>query len=101
MERSINIDNGGTLSPRGGLEGTRGFAQAYGLGHVLMIDVGGTTTDIGSVRKEEVLTDPRGSIEGAPIFIPMSDVQSSGVVGKTLAMLPVVFGVAGYAMVSR
>jgi N-methylhydantoinase A len=86
---------------RGGLEGTRALAQAYGLGHVLMIDVGGTTTDVGSVRKEEILTDRRGSIEGAPISIPMSDVQSSGVGGKTLAMPPVVFGVAGYAMVSR
>ena len=66
-----------------------------------MIDVGGTTTDVGSVGKEEILTDRRGSIEGAPISIPMGDVQSSGVGGKTLAMLPVVFGVAGYAMVSR
>jgi hypothetical protein len=43
----------------------------------------------------------RRSIEGAPISIPMSDVQSSGVGKKTLAMLPVVFGVAGYAMVFR
>ena len=85
---------------RGGLEGTRALAEAYGLGHVLMIDVG-ATTDVGSVRKEEILTDRRGSIEGAPISIPMSDVQSSSVGGKTLAMLPVVFGVARYAMVSR
>ena len=66
-----------------------------------MIDVGSTTTDVGSVRREEILTDRRGSIEGAPISIPMSDVRSSGVGGKTLAMLPAVFGVAGYAMVSR
>jgi N-methylhydantoinase A len=70
--------------PRGGLEGTRAVAQAYGLGHVLMIDVGGTTTDVGSVRKEEILTNRRGSIEGAPISIPMSDVQSSGVGGSSI-----------------
>lgn len=70
--------------PRGGLEGTRALAQAYGLGHVLMIDVGGTTTDVGSVRKEAILTDRRGSIEGAPISIPMSDVQSSGVGGSSI-----------------
>jgi N-methylhydantoinase A len=70
--------------PRGGLEGTRALAQAYGLGHVLMIDVGGTTTDVGSVRKEEILTDRRGSIEGVPISIPMSDVQSSGVGGSSI-----------------
>ena len=82
---------------RGGLEGTRALAEAYGLGHVLMIDVG-ATTDVGSVRKEEILTDRRGSIVGAPISIPMSDLQSSGIGGKAV---PVVFGVAGYAMVSR
>ena len=70
--------------PRGGLEGTRALAQAYGLGHVLMIDVGGTTTDVGSVRKEEILTNRRGSIEGAPISIPMSDVQSCGVGGSSI-----------------
>jgi N-methylhydantoinase A len=70
--------------PRGGLEGTRALAQAYGLGHVLMIDVGGTTTDVGSVRKEEILTNRRGSIEGASISIPMSDVQSSGVGGSSI-----------------
>ena len=70
--------------PRGGLEGTRALAQAYGLGHVLMIDVGGTTTDVGSVRKEAILTNRRGSIEGAPISIPMSDVHSSGVGGSSI-----------------
>src|SRR6202158_337096 len=70
--------------PRGGLEGTRALAQAYDLKHVLMIDVGGTTTDVGSVRKEEILTNRRGSIEGAPISIPMSDVQSSGVGGSSI-----------------
>ncbi|MGC2348217.1 MAG: hydantoinase/oxoprolinase family protein, partial [Mycobacterium sp.] len=70
--------------PRGGLEGTRALAQAYGLGHVLMIDVGGTTTDVGSVRKEEILTNRRGLIEGAPISIPISDVQSSGVGGSSI-----------------
>jgi N-methylhydantoinase A len=74
MERLINIDNGGTLTDICVWDGT---------------------------GKEEILTDRRGSIEGAPISIPISDVLSRGVGGKTLAMLPVVFGVAGYAMVSR
>ncbi|ABH00355.1 MULTISPECIES: hydantoinase/oxoprolinase family protein [Rhodococcus] len=70
--------------PRGGLEGTRALAQAYGLGHVLMIDVGGTTTDVGSVKKEEILTHRRGTIEGVPISIPMSEVHSSGVGGSSI-----------------
>jgi len=37
--------------PRGGLEGTRALAEAYGLENVLMIDVGGTTTDVGAARR--------------------------------------------------
>jgi N-methylhydantoinase A/oxoprolinase/acetone carboxylase beta subunit len=84
MERLINVDNDATLTDICVWDGTDG----------------GTTTDVGSVPKEEILTDRRGSIEGAPISIPMSDVQSSGVGGKTLAMPPVVFDVAGYRMVS-
>src|SRR5664280_2087762 len=32
--------------PRAGLEGARALAKAYDLKHVLMIDVGGTTTDV-------------------------------------------------------
>jgi N-methylhydantoinase A len=82
---------------RGGLEGTRALAEAYRLGQVLMFDVG-ATTDAGSVRKEEILTDRRGSIVAALISIPVSDLQSSGVGGKAL---PVVFGFAGWALVSR
>ncbi|RZL80245.1 MAG: hydantoinase/oxoprolinase family protein [Rhodococcus sp. (in: high G+C Gram-positive bacteria)] len=70
--------------PRGGLEGTRALAEAYGLGHVLMIDVGGTTTDVGSVKDGEILTARRGSISDIPISFPMSDVHSSGVGGSSI-----------------
>jgi N-methylhydantoinase A/oxoprolinase/acetone carboxylase beta subunit len=70
--------------PRGGLEGTRALAQAYGLKHVVMIDVGGTTTDVGSVRDSQVKIDRRGSIKGVPISFPMSNVQSTGVGGSSI-----------------
>ncbi|WP_219732216.1 hydantoinase/oxoprolinase family protein [Carbonactinospora thermoautotrophica] len=70
--------------PRGGLEGTRALAQAYGLKHVLMIDVGGTTTDVGSVKDAQIAVDRRGSIEGVPISFPMSSVHSAGIGGSSI-----------------
>jgi N-methylhydantoinase A len=70
--------------PRGGLEGTRALAKAYDLEHVLMIDVGGTTTDVGSVRDAHIDVDRRGSIKGVPISFPMSNVHSAGVGGSSI-----------------
>ncbi len=70
--------------PRGGLEGTRALADAYGLEHVLMIDVGGTTTDVGSVRGSAIATDRRGSVKGVPISYAMSNVHSKGVGGSSV-----------------
>jgi N-methylhydantoinase A len=70
--------------PRGGLEGTRALAESYGLEHVLMIDVGGTTTDVGSVKDSQIAVDRRGSVKGVPISIPMSNVHSAGVGGSSI-----------------
>lgn len=70
--------------PRGGLEGTRALAESYGFEHVLMIDVGGTTTDVGSVENLRIATDRRGSIEGIPISFELSDVRSAGVGGSSI-----------------
>ena len=73
--------------PRGGLEGTKALSAAYGLGHVLMIDVGGTTTDVGSVKNSTISTDRRGSIQGVPVSFEMSNVHSSGVGGSSVIAL--------------
>ncbi len=70
--------------PRAGLEGTLALAKAYDLKHVLMIDVGGTTTDVGSVKDFEIAQDRRGSIKGVPISFPMSNVHSNGVGGSSI-----------------
>lgn len=70
--------------PRGGLEGTRALAASYGLGRVLMMDVGGTTTDVGVVEDGVIRTTRHGAVEGAPISFPMCDVQSSGVGGSSI-----------------
>jgi N-methylhydantoinase A/oxoprolinase/acetone carboxylase beta subunit len=70
--------------PRGGLEGTRALAEAYGLQNVLMIDVGGTTTDVGAVNNSTIATDRRGSVKGVPISYEMSNVHSTGVGGSSI-----------------
>lgn len=70
--------------PRGGLEGTRALAEAYGLEHVLMIDVGGTTTDVGMVTDSTISVDRRGSVQGVDISYEMSNVHSTGVGGSSI-----------------
>ncbi|CAN5420801.1 hydantoinase/oxoprolinase family protein [soil metagenome] len=70
--------------PRGGLEGTQALANSYGLAHVLMMDVGGTTTDVGSVAGGEIATDERGAVGDVPISFPMSNVHSAGVGGSSI-----------------
>jgi len=70
--------------PRGGLEGSRALAEAYGLRSVLMIDVGGTTTDVGSVSEYGIRTDRRGTVSGVGISYEMSDVRSQGVGGSSV-----------------
>src|SRR5450759_1494487 len=70
--------------PRGGLEGTRALAEAYGLENVLMIDVGGTTTDVGAVSNSTIATDRHGSVKGVSISYEMSNVHSTGVGGSSI-----------------
>jgi N-methylhydantoinase A/oxoprolinase/acetone carboxylase beta subunit len=70
--------------PRGGLEGTRAIAEAYGFARVLMVDVGGTTTDVGVVDAAGIATARRGRVEGAPVSYPLSAVHSSGVGGSSI-----------------
>ena len=70
--------------PRGGLEGTRAIAEAYGLANVLMIDVGGTTTDVGVVTDSTISVDRRGSVKGVGISYEMSNVHSTGIGGSSI-----------------
>lgn len=70
--------------PRGGLEGTAALARVYGLGHTVMMDIGGTTTDVGVIERGLVAPDERGSVKGVPISYPMSNVHSKGVGGSSV-----------------
>ena len=70
--------------PRGGLEGTRALAARYGLRHLVMLDVGGTTTDIGVVSDGAIHVDRRGTIEHAPSSLELAAITSYGVGGSSV-----------------
>jgi N-methylhydantoinase A len=70
--------------PRGGLEGTRALAGGYGFRHVLMLDVGGTTSDIGVVTDGAVRVDRRGRIERVPTSFELAAITSHGVGGSSV-----------------
>ncbi|TGD90811.1 hydantoinase/oxoprolinase family protein [Mycolicibacterium sp. CH28] len=70
--------------PRGGLEGTAALAGRYGLDHALMMDIGGTTTDVGVVESGAVAVAERGAIEGVAMSYPLSNVSSAGVGGSSV-----------------
>jgi N-methylhydantoinase A len=73
--------------PRGGLEGTRALARHYALRHVVMVDVGGTTTDIGVVSDGAVRVDRRGYIDAAPTSFELAEITSHGVGGSSVIRL--------------
>lgn len=70
--------------PRGGMEGARALAAHYGFTHLVSMDIGGTTTDIGTVDHGVVRAMHRGSIEGVATSLPLCDVTSVGVGGSSI-----------------
>lgn len=70
--------------PRGGMEGAKAIAAHYDFSHLLTMDIGGTTTDIGEVKDGVVRMDSRGRVEGVEISFPLCDVISVGVGGSSI-----------------
>lgn len=70
--------------PRGGMEGARVLAGHYGLPHLLSMDIGGTTTDIGVVDERGVRADRYGNVEGIATSFALCDVVSAGVGGSSI-----------------
>jgi N-methylhydantoinase A len=70
--------------PRGGLEGTRALARGYGFGHLLMVDVGGTTTDLGVVTEGAVQVEHRGRVATVPTSFELAAITSHGVGGSSV-----------------
>ena len=70
--------------PRGGMEGAKAISRHYGFDHLVSMDIGGTTTDIGEVENGEVRSHARGHIQGVEISFPLCDVISVGVGGSSI-----------------
>lgn len=70
--------------PRGGMEGAKALAAHYHIHHLVTMDVGGTTTDIGEVFDGDVTSHRRGHIEGVEVSIPLCNVESVGVGGSSI-----------------
>ncbi len=70
--------------PRGGMEGSKVYAQAYAAKRVISFDVGGTTTDIGVAFPGSIEEVREGKIEGAQTAFPLCDILSAGVGGSSV-----------------
>jgi len=70
--------------PRGGLEAMAAVSAKRGYRRAVSIDVGGTTSDFGVVENGEIRTDLRGTVEGVPVSLAMSDIISVGIGGGSI-----------------
>jgi N-methylhydantoinase A len=70
--------------PRGGMEGTRIYAKAYGAKRVISFDVGGTTTDIGVASADDIDEMEFGRVEGVETAFPLCNILSAGIGGSSV-----------------
>lgn len=70
--------------PRGGMEGAREYAAAYGVKRVITFDVGGTTTDIGVAHPQAIEEHAYGKVEGVETAFPLCDILSVGIGGSSV-----------------
>ena len=70
--------------PRGGIEGARAYARAYDVSRIVSFDVGGTTTDIGTVSADDIDEMAHGPVEGVLTAFPVCDVLSAGIGGSSV-----------------
>ena len=70
--------------PRAGMEAVRAEALHRKFAHVVSVDVGGTTSDLGRVTDGDVHSDLRGHVEGVETSIELCDIVSIGVGGGSI-----------------
>ncbi|MEQ8268088.1 MAG: hydantoinase/oxoprolinase family protein [Parvibaculum sp.] len=70
--------------PQGGVVGGTVLLKHYGIPAAVSIDIGGTTTDIAVFENASVAVADAGHIEGAPVSIPLSAVESIGAGGGSI-----------------
>lgn len=70
--------------PQGGVVGGEVLLKHYGISSAVSIDIGGTTTDIAMFEDASVAVAQAGHIEGAPVSIPLSAIESIGAGGGSI-----------------
>lgn len=80
--RAVNMVNSG---PAGGALAAAYVGRLAGDEHIVGVDMGGTSFDIGLIVSGEPRTSSEGQFEGYPVKIPMIDVHAIGAGGGSLA----------------
>lgn len=80
--KALNTYNSG---PTAGVFGASRIAERYGMGHVVTMDIGGTSTDVAFIENGAVRLSFRVSIEDIPVNMPMIDVLGLGGGGGSIA----------------
>jgi N-methylhydantoinase A/oxoprolinase/acetone carboxylase beta subunit len=70
--------------PQGGVVGAEVLLKHYGIPAAVSMDIGGTTTDIAMFENAGVRVADTGHIEGAPVAIPLSEIDSIGAGGGSI-----------------
>ena len=71
--------------PAGGVVGAAFVAEASGFRDLLTFDMGGTSTDVATVRDGRVATTTESEVAGVPLKLPMVDVHTVSAGGGSLA----------------
>ena len=71
--------------PAAAVLGAWRIAQLTGAEHVLAADMGGTSLDVAFASAEQPPWNPRPTVEGVPLAIPMLSVESIGAGGGSIA----------------
>jgi N-methylhydantoinase A len=82
--KAIDTYNSG---PAAGLMGSKYIGDMYGLDHVLTVDVGGTSSDVGMITNGELSFDTASSIASVPVHTPLIHVLSVGGGGGSIAKM--------------
>ena len=98
----INQSNGGLTSigtgrdypvrtilsgPAAGVLGSIHVARESSLGNVITLDMGGTSADVGLVRKGEADLSTSRDVAGFPVRLPMIDIHTVGAGGGSVAWI--------------
>lgn len=70
--------------PQGGVVGGEVLLRHYGIPAAVSIDIGGTTTDIAMFEECAVKVAQSGTVEGAPVSISLSAIESIGAGGGSI-----------------